>query len=64
MDAIVVDTEKTGKDCIQYIKEQVPILCAKYTQCSCHMILGDTYELCHVMCVSCAAWRALYIPSS
>ena len=23
MDAIVVDTEKTGKDCIQYIKEQV-----------------------------------------
>ena len=23
MDAIVVDQEKTGKDCIQYIKEQV-----------------------------------------
>ena len=23
MDAIVVDKEKTGKDCIQYIKEQV-----------------------------------------
>lgn len=23
MDAVVVDTEKTGKDCIQYIKEQV-----------------------------------------
>ena len=25
IDAVVVDTEKTGKDCIQYIKEQVPI---------------------------------------
>ena len=25
MDAVVVDTEKTGKDCIQYIKEQVCI---------------------------------------
>ena len=25
MDAIVVDQEKTGKDCIQYIKEQVVI---------------------------------------
>ena len=25
MDAIVVDTEKTAKDCIQYIKEQVQI---------------------------------------
>jgi len=23
MDAIVVDTEKTGKDCIQYLREQV-----------------------------------------
>ena len=23
MDAIVVDTEKTGRDCIQYLKEQV-----------------------------------------
>ena len=23
MDAIVVDTEKTGRDCIQYMKEQV-----------------------------------------
>ena len=23
MDAIVVDSERTGKDCIQYIKEQV-----------------------------------------
>ena len=23
IDAVVVDTEKTGKDCIQYIKEQV-----------------------------------------
>ena len=23
MDAIVVDKERTGKDCIQYIKEQV-----------------------------------------
>ena len=25
IDAVVVDTEKTGKDCIQYIKEQVHI---------------------------------------
>ena len=25
IDAVVVDTEKTGKDCIQYIKEQVYI---------------------------------------
>ena len=25
MDAVVVDTEKTGKDCIQYIKEQVHV---------------------------------------
>ena len=30
MDAVVVDTEKTGKDCIQYIKEQVQ--CAIYSQ--------------------------------
>ena len=25
MDAIVVDTEKTGRDCIQYMKEQVRV---------------------------------------
>lgn len=29
MDAIVVDTEKTGKDCIQYLREQV----CKQSQC-------------------------------
>ena len=28
MDAIVVDQEKTGKDCIQYIKEQVRPHCS------------------------------------
>ena len=26
MDAIVVDSEKTAKDCIQYIKEQVGVV--------------------------------------
>ena len=25
MDAIVVDTEKTGRECIQYMKEQVRV---------------------------------------
>ena len=28
MDAIIVDNEKTAKDCIQYIKEQVRAFCS------------------------------------
>ena len=37
MDAVVVDTEKTGKDCIQYIKEQVQCSIVKLT-CACECV--------------------------
>ena len=42
MDAIVVDTEKTGKDCIQYIKEQVLLYVLVLLEfvVLCHMTLG------------------------
>jgi len=32
MDAIVVDSEKTAKDCIQYIKEQVGVVTCGWGQ--------------------------------
>ena len=31
LDSIVVDTEKTGKDCIQFMKDQVHLLNYVYT---------------------------------
>ena len=36
IDAVVVDSEKTGKDCIQYIKEQVWVL----TTATCMLLLA------------------------
>ena len=35
MDAIVVDSEKTGKDCIQYLREQVCKHMQQFFNC-CH----------------------------
>lgn len=32
MDAVVVDTEKTGKECIQYIKSKVTLILMQYTR--------------------------------
>ena len=35
IDAVVVDTEKTGKDCIQYIKEQVHCQILRHAKLQC-----------------------------
>ena len=56
MDAVVVDTEKTGKDCIQYIKEQVlgtccyHVLCIIYMQCTFIPTGPNLFLLCVLCC--------------
>ena len=61
MDAVVVDTEKTGKDCIQYIKEQVcssvPFLISKHSVhlYMCIYIVHVPTVHVHCVCVSCTS---------
>jgi len=53
MDAIVVDNEKTAKDCIQYIKEQVRSFACEHHPSLCFVILWLAY--CHFVASSVVA---------